>query len=68
MNYAIIGLTLFLIIKSAMSSAGTKEEKFEEKPPMFCCCYSWELPTMEIPEMDLKGQDVIEDDYVNGKR
>ena len=68
LNYFSIGLALFLIIYDAMGTAENTKDDDEEKPPMFCCCYSWEVPKMEMPQMDLKGQDVIEDDYVNDKR
>ena len=45
----------------------TKEEDEEKpKPPMFMCCYAWEKPKMTA--VNMQGQDVIENDYVNGKR
>jgi len=44
-----------------MNSSAVTTTDDEEKPPLFCCCYSWEFPTMDA--VDMKGQDVIEDDY-----
>jgi len=60
-NYVAIALTLFLTIYSAMTSTAITTKDDDEKPPLFCCCYSWEFPEMDA--MDVRGQDVIEDDY-----
>jgi len=60
-NYFAIGLTLFLTIYSATSSSSMTANSGGEIPPLFCFCYEWEVP--EVAAKDVKGQDVIEDDY-----
>ena len=44
-----------------MNSSGVTANADAEKPPMFCCCYSWDYDTLK--GADMQGQDVIEDDY-----
>ena len=44
-----------------MNSSSVTTSSDKEKPPLFCCCYSWEFPKLDA--MDMQGQDVVEDDY-----